>query len=238
MNRWLEFVKQMREQNPSISLKECSVLYKEQKSSGIVSKVKNFFTKNYRSDFNKQGREILEQYKNNKINYVIIKRKPVTKVIQQVVNLLSMGTVNKIRNKLNYDDLYHLYLELKLDNGTRVKLEKNQTPVLSIITKEDSAESFTIPILKKVSLEQFITNGKKLLGEKFYTYNIVSNNCQFFVSELLKANKIYESKWKNFIWQDAKTLLSQTFPLVKQSLDKLLNLVTKSDMLLSDGLKH
>ena len=78
--------------------------------------------------FTKKFRETLEKYGENKITNITIGRDPVNRIVQSIVNFISGGQYEQARKLLNYDDIYHLYMIITLDDGTRLRLEKNQIP--------------------------------------------------------------------------------------------------------------
>ena len=59
----------------------------------------------------------LTKYGNIKIKSLIISRKPVAKIYQQILNIITLGEYNKNKKKYFYDDVYHLYMIIIFENG-------------------------------------------------------------------------------------------------------------------------
>ena len=68
---------------------------------------------------------ILKQIGNRKIKSIAIKRTPVSALLKGTLNVFSLGKFGKRLNK-NFDEIFHLFVELHLDNGKRVIVEKNE----------------------------------------------------------------------------------------------------------------
>ena len=59
------------------------------------------------------------------IQKIFIKRSPVSKVLTGALSAFSLGKFGKRMYK-NYDELFHLYCELVLENGKTILVEKNE----------------------------------------------------------------------------------------------------------------
>jgi len=53
------------------------------------------------------------------------------------------------------------------------------------------------------NLNTMLANTKQAMGDRFFTYDAKSNNCQVFISSFLKAN---QKNLDNFIMQDVSSL--------------------------------
>jgi hypothetical protein len=47
---------------------------------------------------------------------------------------------------------------------------------------------------------------KDLMGDKFFDYKALDNNCQFFVSSILKSNGLNRGELSTFVLQDTRKL--------------------------------
>ena len=80
------------------------------------------------SRLNKRPKAIndyLSLHGNKGLRRIIVSRKPVSAKIQYIANLVTSGGWGQNMKKLNYDDVYHLFMLVELDDGTLFKLEKN-----------------------------------------------------------------------------------------------------------------
>lgn len=144
------------------------------------------------------------------ISYIC--REPINSIIDKLFNVLSLGKFDEAKKKLGYDDMFHLYLVLKLENGESIRIEKNQD--INIITNPQlKGDILKINLNdKKFNLAESLENTRKVMGkEKFIKYDAFNNNCQDFVLAWMKGNGLIDSNQQavQFIKQKADELLKQ-----------------------------
>ena len=131
-------------------------------------------------------------------------RSPITTVFRKVLNVLSLGKLNREMAKQSYDDLFHLYAIIHLANGKIYSIEKNER--IAIYNKRKTskeAECVSTPVSGK-TLEQFVL-APEVDMEGLYQYDAFRYNCQDWVSRLFNANGI--TKFDGFILQNTKDLV-------------------------------
>ena len=111
---------------------------------------------------------------------MFVKRSPVSKVLTGSLSAFSLGKFGK-RMYRNYDELFHLYCEIVLENGKTILVEKNERINLMKTSRNEKhtemQEIQNIP--SGLTLNNLLENTKQKMGDKkFFTYNAVSNNCQ------------------------------------------------------------
>ena len=74
----------------------------------------------------KEVSDTLTKYGNEPITEIIVARSKVLSIWQFLLNALTLGTFNKEKQRLKYDDIFHLYCIIVLSNGTRLITERNQ----------------------------------------------------------------------------------------------------------------
>jgi len=163
-------------------------------------KVKSVFNKN--DKFNNTSNKTLEKYGNKKIVELSVIRTPINSLIKKVLKGLG--------GNLKYDELFHLGLIAEVEGGKKIILEKNET--INIDDKfKSSRESqyMKVPYNRNITLNDLVNNSMKLWipGYKFYEYNYKDNNCQIFVSRLLKGSDLLTDDLQKFIMQDVSDLL-------------------------------
>lgn len=166
----------------------------------------------------KEVDRLLNKYGDYKITGVRIMKSPIQKTITDLLNVASLFQLRKTLKKLNYDDLYHLYLNLYLENGEIIGLEKNS--LLRIVYggfNPKESESIEIIFPKKPTLKSLFEQGERKGGANFYRYDAVYANCQKFVIDLLQ-NLIPEEA-KKWILQDIREIVPSLY-------DKVLRTIT------------
>jgi hypothetical protein len=199
----------------------------------LIDKMKDMwsFIKGNRKQFNSTGRQILLKYGNSKIKQILICREPITKYIYWLMNILSVGQIQRKLKQLNYDDIYHLFLIIILENGVILRLEKNQIPELKIVNSIPSVQKYPISV-NNLSLIELIAGGMKRQGDSFWSYNKQNNNCQKFVIDLLQGSGLISGEIVKFVLQDAKAIVAQLPSSFNKYSDILINLINRGDILI------
>ena len=155
---------------------------------------------NFKENVPPSVKNALNKIGNNKITSARLGRTPVQSVIQGA--LKAVATVP-------YDDLFHLFIELTLDNGQKWVLEKIEriNLVKDDRSKKQGAE-FTSSFSVNKTMNELFQNTKNRMGEKFLPYQSASNNCQYFIMGVLDGNGFNNSERTSFVKQDTKSIFA------------------------------
>jgi len=127
-------------------------------------------------------------------------RTPVQKMIQEVLEAVA-----------EVDELYHLFMELTLDNGQVWCLEKIDRINL---VKQNRSNKKEVEFLPSFSVDKTVhelfTNTQTHMGDDFLPYKSANNNCQVFIMGILDANGFNTSERTAFVKQDTKHLFENT----------------------------
>ena len=149
----------------------------------------------------------LNKIGDNNIVSARLGRNPVGAIIQ--------GALKTVAN-VPYDDLFHLFIELTLDNGQIWILEKIERINLvkeNRSNKKGAEFTSSFPVNKTVN-ELFI-NTKNKMGNKFLPYQSANNNCQVFIIGVLDGNRLNNSERTSFVKQDTKSIFKNNPALRK-----------------------
>lgn len=150
----------------------------------------------------------MNSLQNTKISSLAVCRKPIAKALNVVMNLITLGKFNQTKKDLKYDDMFHLYILMKLENGRNLLLEKNQVVNIVDYKSEIDKDCLKIQLNKSLTFTQFLINGEKFQGSTFWQYDPKTNNCQNFVLSCLKGNNLGNESVYKFVKQDAEALVS------------------------------
>ena len=158
--------------------------------------------------YTKSFSKLLDRFGFLQIDEINVCREPLSKAIMTLLNVSSRNQFEKNLNKTPYDKLYHLFIEIHIDNRIYI-LEKND--VLSLTQNNSNARSDTleIPIDNSLTLEDMLNKTKQAMGDKFFTYKAQDNNCQYFAQSFLAANGLGSKQTEEFIMQDVTSLFDQ-----------------------------
>ena len=160
----------------------------------------------------KEVSDTLTKYGNEPITEIIVARSKVLSVIQFLLNALTLGTFNREKQRLKYDEIFHLYCIIVLSNGTRLTTERNQRVKLTEYKHQPDGidERFTIRVGGGLTLSKLFENAIAQQGDNLWYYDAVKNNCQNYITTILKSSGLYNEKFGSFINQNVDSLLTDT----------------------------
>ena len=173
---------------------------KETKEKGV--NIVKAITQNW--GLNSVFQKNLNDYGNQNIVRMEIIRVPLSNALNNVLNLITLGKVNREKVKQNIDHLYHLKIEMILQNGVKLTYEKDGLAKLFVGgIRNDKQEAKPVIISHPIKLIDFVKNTIDLMNEyNFSHYDAVSNNCQRFIIDSLTANHLLTPDLHNFIDQE------------------------------------
>lgn len=181
-----------------------------------------------RSDYPQDQQKIIDKYGNHIITNIKIGRTPLPSWITTSINILSLGQFQKIFNRSPYDDLYHLFCILTLENGDTIMmlLEKNEAINMRVVSGYNPKNTDYITVEQipdDLSFAELLNNTRDIQKGRFFKYNAVSNNCQDFIIDMLKGSRMLTSDLTDFVKQDVATLFKK-LPRTKSAIKKLTDL--------------
>jgi hypothetical protein len=177
----------------------------------IVTPVKEFFSPNL-SSYNNATNRALVEWGTRPIERLVIHRKPVEEVLSTVLNTVSFGKWEQARRKYGFDKFFHLSLVATVKEVGEVCIEKlDRVSVSKNIPRGSDVEMLEVSLEGKVfSLMEMMEKARKEVGDKtFFEYDSFKNNCQYFISYLLKAEGLYKEREKEFVFQDISKLVQE-----------------------------
>ena len=194
---------------------------KKLKGAGIFDWAKNAYNvvrdpSSALSKMPKQVGDSLKKYGDLTVREIIVGRTKVQKVVQVLLNAMTLGNFNREKQKYGYDDIYHLYAVLVLDNGKKLITERNQRIVLTEDTNNRDNVSEKISISTNIKLNQLFQNAINADGDKIWRYDSLSNNCQNFITSLLRNSGYLTAEADTFINQKVDNLLDPTTQNIAQ----------------------
>jgi hypothetical protein len=167
-----------------------------------------------RLDYPPKVREILNKYGAGTVYNLIIVREPLESVIEDAINIITLGKWNIAKKKYNYDRMFHLYMiaSLSMPNGDKqyIKIEKNQVINMSDnVEFPEKSEYIRVPVECCITLFDLMNKTKEAIGSNFFKYDAFNNNCQNFLLNILKVNELLTPQIAGFINQNVEQLLQE-----------------------------
>jgi len=170
-----------------------------------------------RNDYPPKVRKILKDYGNEVISELTIKRTPVSGLLTGALSLFSLGKFGKRMNR-SFDELFHLFLEIKTQSGKRLSLEKNEVIDMNLNPAERPKTEIkkVTNLPQNLTIQQMLDKTKEAMGtDNFFRYSAIDKNCQDFLLNIFKANNIGDESDLKFIKQDTKQLFKDLPYLAK-----------------------
>jgi hypothetical protein len=150
--------------------------------------------------YSKKSKRILNKYGNEEIKSMEIIRHPLNDALVYIGN--HMDTLE------SYDNLYHIYLIITLENKV-ILVEKDEIINISLKIKHYRDEEYLLikDIPDELTLNNLMLNTIDLMGRyQFFSYEIEFNNCQNFIKCILQANNLLNVEREKFIMQDLQSI--------------------------------
>jgi hypothetical protein len=187
----------------------------------VVQKVGNVFKPRLDS-YNNTTRKTLEEYGNLPIKSLTICRTPIMKILDTVINFLSLNKFSKLKKKYGFDELFHLQLVANIGNKNIV-IEKNEVINVNTSFKNDSkTQTYQIPLNKEFTINEMLEKARNNVGDNLYfSYDAFKNNCQNFIKYCLEAENLYSTQAGDFLFQDIEELAKEMPQYVKTTANVL-----------------
>jgi hypothetical protein len=147
----------------------------------------------------------MKKYGDIKIKSIQVCRQPISRMLRTLLNITTLGGVEKYLKSHSHDELFHLYLVATLQDGTRLQIEKNERVDISTKIRKITAKGSCMDVpgnTSGITLGDLINKTKAQMGKDFFIYQSATSNCQGFVSAVLRANNLMTGELNGFINQD------------------------------------
>jgi hypothetical protein len=182
--------------------------------------------------FPKSARDFLTKYKDAKISNFVIRKNPIQSGVEKVLNFISQGKYNEIKEDYAYDTMYHLRLDFEIDGRIYMTEKTANIQFRNGMTTEED-EVYKINSDKVIPLLTAVENTFKKMGSNFFSYDAFTNNCQNYIMNFLSANGLLTGDAKNFIYQPVDDMVKKLPSYVK----KFASGVTKIGSVVDKGLQ-
>jgi hypothetical protein len=160
--------------------------------------------------YNKKSQKILDAYGDYQLTKIYLVRQPFSKFITFMLNIITLYNYEKLINESQDNFPYHslLMIEIKLPNNMRKLLLIEKNNCINI------CENFFVNTLQDIKLLKTYKGSNHTLNSilnvtqnrignnKFFNWNLYTNNCQEFTKEILITLDSYNSKNKKYIFKD------------------------------------
>jgi transcriptional antiterminator Rof (Rho-off) len=173
-------------------------------------------------DFSNKIKKILKKYGDEKIVAIRVGRRPISSMVEKAFNLISLGKWKKLRKKYYYDKLFHLFLIITLEDGTKLSFEKND--IVNMEENDSRCSQKNVDCIEleyeqnSISVNDLVKKPLDRIGKKdYFIYDPFKLNCQIFIKSILETFGLYDNNTKNFVYQDIRDIVKELPFYVKWS---------------------
>ena len=159
------------------------------------------------SSYSKNVENMLNSYGNEPILKIGIGRVALSKTTLFLLNVVSLGELNRKLKDSTYDKLFHLFMIIETSRG-QFLLEKNEVISLSKKKIPPKSEIINVTIPNGLTLNSILEKTKQMMKQNYFTYSGRDNNCQFYIYNILKSNHIITQENEQFVLQDTQQLFN------------------------------
>jgi len=160
------------------------------------------------SQYPPQVRNILARHGNHKITDIKLCKEVVSQNTEFLMKALAgKNTWEEAKRKNGFDKFYHLFMIVTMEDGSKLHIEKNEVMRVSENPRAcPDALDLGAPS-QPVTLGEMFERTKQRIGNKdFFTYDPFNNNCQNFITQLLKTIGLSNQTSSSFVFQDIQGL--------------------------------
>jgi hypothetical protein len=154
-----------------------------------------------------QVRNILAQHGKHRIVDIKLCKEVVSENTEFLLKALAGSqTWEDAKRKHGFDRFYHLFMIVRLEDGTQLHIEKNEVIRVSINPRA-CPDALDLGSPNQITLNELMERTRQRIGDRdFFTYDPLGNNCQNFVNQLLRTMSLYSETARKFVFQDIKGL--------------------------------
>lgn len=202
-NSWINFCKSYAEHcgikyGDAIKNPECKAMYSHikhgEKKGGDLKAVYNRVVKG-EYDYSTSAKQLLTKLGNQTIASITLRRNPIS---------IPKSVINIAIKDMPYDDLYHLYMDVKTTAGKNMTMEKEQLIKFTqgISNRGKNTDSFPVPVNGSITINEMLEAARAKQGDtQFFKYSAKSANCQDFILNCLSASGLLQDDADAFIKQ-------------------------------------
>jgi len=151
-------------------------------------------------------KQFLKQHGEETVTSVKVGRVPIAPAVRLGFDIVTAGKFEEAHKKLGVDNFFHLYLII----NDKYLLEKNETVNEKPWSQGAKQEVIHIADGVNKTIDEMIKNASAGEEKSFWLdYNPLTNNCQMWVTRMLKRNGLLTSTASKWINQDMQALLKE-----------------------------
>jgi hypothetical protein len=152
---------------------------------------------------------ILKECGSKRVTDIKVCREVVAKNTEALLSIISGGKWEAAKKKYGYDNFFHLFMLVSLEDGKVIHIEKNEVIRMSYYARPCN-DGMDVPLRNTFTLDEMMERTKRRMGDdKFFGYSALENNCQNFILNILKASGLDNPAIERFTHQNLDDLVKE-----------------------------
>lgn len=172
-------------------------------------------------------RAVFDKVKDEKITSLEVIRNPLSKPLEGILSAFTGFELERKLKQENYDHLFHLKIRI---NG-KYDFEKEQASHFGYAKNNPDQEIMKIHEIPNETIEEFVENTIKKMGNAFFNYDGLRNNCQDFILAVLHGNGIHNSQYDSWIKQNTDEIFKSTPSFMRKVMNKVTDIANRAQIL-------
>jgi len=160
------------------------------------------------SQYPPQVKNTLIKHRNHKIIDIKLCKEVVSQNTEFLLKALAgPKTWEEAKRKYGFDRFYHLFMIITMDDGSKLHVEKNEIMRVSENPRPcPDALDLGTPS-QPITINELFERTRQRIGDRdFFTYDPLGNNCQMFITQLLRTIGLSNEMSNSFVYQDIQGL--------------------------------
>lgn len=176
-------------------------------------------------------RRFLRDHGNEEITSLKVARVPISRMLDKLLNVVSLGGFDVGKQRTNVDEFFHLFLVV----NDKYRIEKNQLVKCMDYVPAEKEESANVPLKGRLTINELLFNAVGDSPSDFWSnYSAFNKNCQWWVMRVLRANGLDNPTLEGFVKQS----LDELVPAVGNFTQNFSNATTDLGAKIDEGLQN
>jgi hypothetical protein len=171
----------------------------------VIERVKDVILLRDDPDGSPSVRSNMKKFGDRKVVSMEVCRQPISRMLRTLLNITTLGGVERYLKTHSHDELFHLYGVVSLEGGIKLQIEKNERVDVSQKVRSMSKKGACVDVPKipdGLTFAELMNNTKSQMGKDFFVYQSATSNCQGFMTNVLTSNNMMTPELNSFINQN------------------------------------
>ena len=171
------------------------------------------------TSFSTKQRAYIRDYGPGRVTGIRVFRVPLDAILNVAIDMMSSGALTDMIAEKGYEALYHLGVVITVQPVDSSQLvyfvyEKNHVVNFASCPPDfpgakrgmSDVQITSADLPDELTLLDLITRHQVEMGDNYWTYHLIVNNCQYFILYLLNSLGIIAPSVRDFVFQDATSI--------------------------------